>query len=464
MFAAILLVGIGGIALVTQRVITQYFVAQVDAQLANTVGDGSALAEMTGPASSPTDYYLSVHFPHADTPPITSAWPATLAQHGTPRLPDLADTSLGEPFTVTASGGSERTQWRVLVQRITLDVDGGDDAPEVPAEAVVTVALPLTSVRQAGRMLSRTLTMTSLLVIAAGAVAAHRLVRRSLRPLRQIEVTAAEIAAGDLSRRAPVAPASTEVGSLSASLNTMLAQIEAAFAARAASESRTRMFAADASHELRTPLATLRGYAELYRLGGVPAEAVPETMDRIEAAAARMGALVEGLLTLTRLDEHQALRADRVSLAGLADEAAHDLRALNPERGVTVLTTPTPAVIGDADRLRQVVTNLIGNVARHTPATSPVEIAAGSCAGGARAWIEVRDHGPGVAPEQLAHLFERFYRADASRTRYSGGSGLGLAIVAAITAAHGGQASTRQTPGGGLTVRVELPASTPPDA
>jgi two-component system OmpR family sensor kinase len=227
-----------------------------------------------------------------------------------------------------------------------------------------------------------------------------------------------------------------------------------------------RRFVSDASHELRTPLATIRGYGELYRMGALDTpDKVDDTMGRVEDAARRMGLLVNDLLVLARLDEGRPLRAERVDLVAMADDAAQDLVALDPSRtvrvvGLTSETVPPALVVtGDGDRLRQVLTNLVGNVARHTPAGSAAELALGTAGEGplARAVVEVRDHGPGVSPEQAARMFERFYRADSSRNRESGGSGLGLAIVAAIVGAHWGHVTTRSPAEGGLVVRVELP-------
>ena len=270
----------------------------------------------------------------------------------------------------------------------------------------------------------------------------------------------------------PPRPTTTEVGRLTASLNGMLAQIESAFRARAASEARTRRFAADASHELRTPLAAIRGFAELYRQGAVPPDDVPRTMRRIEDEATRMGALVDDLLMLARLDERRPARTEPVDLAVLAGDAVHDAHGLDPQRQVRLVgldgaSGPVPAVVvGDEGGLRQVVTNLVANAVRHTPTGTPVEVAVGVTnqpEEGQRAVLEVRDHGPGLRPEEADRVFERFYRVDSSRRRGTGGgSGLGLSIVAAVTAAHGGVVDVRPTPGGGATFRVTLPSALVP--
>jgi two-component system OmpR family sensor kinase len=260
----------------------------------------------------------------------------------------------------------------------------------------------------------------------------------------------------------------------------MLAQIESAFRARQASEAaarasedRMRRFVADASHELRTPLTSIRGFAELYRHGAVPQDEVPRTMRRIEDEATRMGGLVEDLLMLARLDERRPARAEPVDLAVLAGDAVHDVRGLDPDRPVRLTglqpgSGPVPAVVvGDEGGLRQVVTNLVANAVRHTPAGTPVEVAVGvepaSEGVGPRAVLEVRDHGPGLPDEEAGRIFERFYRVDSSRRRGTGGgSGLGLSIVSAVTAAHGGTVGVRTTPGGGATFRVALPSTGDP--
>ena len=269
----------------------------------------------------------------------------------------------------------------------------------------------------------------------------------------------------------PVRQADDEVTSLSQSLNTMLAQVETSFAVREASEERMRQFVADASHELRTPLATVRGYAELYRQGAVrDPEAVGSAMERIEAESERMSGLVEDLLTLARIDDAPEVDMAPVDLTVLAADAVADARVRAPERRISLLGLDGPVgqtiVVGSEPKLRQVVTNLVANALRHTPAGTPVEVAVGvdptasSPSGGVA--LEVRDHGPGVPPEVATKVFERFYRADPSRGRTAGGgSGLGLAIVAAIVALHHGRVGVAQTPGGGATFVVRLPQQTP---
>jgi two-component system, OmpR family, sensor kinase len=298
-------------------------------------------------------------------------------------------------------------------------------------------------------------------------------VRSSLRPLKQVEETAAEIAAGDLSRRVPESDSRTEVGRLSLAFNAMLGQIESAFRAREesensalASEERMRRFVADASHELRTPLTSIRGFAELYRQGAVPdADSLDRVMRRVEDEAARMGLLVEDLLLLARLDQQRPLELEPVDLLVVAGDAVHDARVLAPDRAIDLdlLGDGAPVVLGDESRLRQVVTNLVSNALTHTPAGTPVsvtlEVEPAEPGDGMpdRVLLAVTDHGPGMTEEDRAQVFERFYRADPSRTRAAGGSGLGLSIVAALVAAHGGRVGVQSAPGDGSRFLVELP-------
>jgi two-component system OmpR family sensor kinase len=288
------------------------------------------------------------------------------------------------------------------------------------------------------------------LLISLGALilvgmAGYALVRASTRALEEVEQVAGEIAAGDLSRRVPVRRPGSEVGQLASALNTMLGQIEQAFAVRVSSENRMRQFVADASHELRTPLTSIRGYAELYRQGAAPDAA--EVLLRIEDQAARMGVLVEDLLQLARLDSEQPLTLSTVDLVVLVTDAVHEARVRDPERTVSLELPGEPVLVsGDDARLRQVLTNLLDNALTHTPAGSPIEVRLTPSV------IEVADHGPGLEPEQAARVFERFYRVDPARG--PGGTGLGLAIVAALVAAHGWRVEVDTAPGEGAVFRV----------
>jgi two-component system, OmpR family, sensor kinase len=281
-------------------------------------------------------------------------------------------------------------------------------------------------------------------------------IRVGLLPLERIGAVASEIAHGNLSKRVTPANDRTEVGRLGTSLNEMLAQIEHAFADRSRSEQRLRRFLADASHELRTPLASIRGYAELFRLGAArePAE-VERAMERIEAEATRMGGLVESLLVLARLEELPQTPLVEVDLTELAEHAAQDARAAAPDREVLVHRGRQVRVLGDPEQLGRVLSNLTGNAVVHTTPATSIEITVSSEDG--QAVIEVRDHGPGLPRDAGDHLFERFWRPEGGRSRGRGGAGLGLAIVKAIVEGHGGEVHAYNAEDGGAVLRVTLP-------
>lgn len=381
---------------------------------------------------------------------------------GTPaQVATLLRTPTVTPHTIN---GTKNTTWRAVVYPVT-DADG-------QIVGSVLVARPLAAVYTTRHLVTKMLLFVAIGIIVLGGLIAAAIVARSLAPLRAIEKATHKIAAGDLSQRVPRGKAGSEVAVLSDSINTMLTQIEHAFDVRIKSEAKMRQFVSDASHELRTPLATVRGYAELYRLGGVPPEEVPATIDRIESEAGRMSRLVEDLLQLARLDEGRPLDLRPVNLAEVCRNAVADFHARDTSRSASLCTLDgtkladalaagnTEAddilVIADADKATQVVSNLLSNVLTHTPTGTACEVRVGYNADG-DGQVEVIDHGPGVSEEDRARLFERFYRADSSRSRTSGGSGLGMAIVSAIMASHGGSASLEETPGGGLTVRLIFP-------
>lgn len=368
---------------------------------------------------------------------------------------EVDDPRLGHHFTVESQDGDG--SWRVLAAAITTS--------EEPVGGTIAVALPLTTVDNTIRQLVVLTVVIGLTTLVVVGVLGWFAVRRAFRPLTRIEDTAAAIADGDLTRRVPPRAARDEVGSLSHSINRMLTQIEHSFAARQASEQRVRDFVADASHELRTPLATVKGYAELYRVGAVAPDDVGGAMRRIEDEATRMARLVEDLLTLTRLDSHVPMSPTRVDLTVLAGDVVQDAQVRSPQRQVRLVSLDgsepdaAPVVVGEDGALRQVLTNLLANALAHTPDHTPVEVALGRLDG--TVVVEVRDHGHGLGPKTADRVFERFYRADKSRSRASGGTGLGLAIVSGIVARHGGTVRHRPTAGGGATFRVELPAAPP---
>jgi two-component system OmpR family sensor kinase len=365
-----------------------------------------------------------------------------------PKLPSSVPlTRAGSPlklFTLRSSRGPD-TRYRAA-------------AVAVPGGSKVVVAVPL---KEADDTLHR-LVMVEVLVgagVILGLVALGWVVIRiGLRPLERIGRVASEIAAGDLSRRVTPSDQRTEVGRLGRSLNEMLGQIERAFTARRQSEDQLRRFLADASHELRTPLASIRGYAELFRLGAADDPATLErAMARIESEAARMGVLVEDLLSLAALDQAPERPRAPVDLGELAAHVAEDTRVTAPDRPILVdVEEPGVMVMGDADQLRQLMANLLRNAVIHTPAGTPIDV--GVRRDGALARLEVRDHGPGIPGGTGDQIFERFWRSEGGRARGKGGAGLGLAIVKAIATAHGGTVRAANAPDGGARFEASFPA------
>ncbi len=369
----------------------------------------------------------------------------------------------GRPFTMHSQDG--RRNWRLMVTSL-------------PNQSTMLIGEDLSGVESAMDRLLFVNLLVGVAVLVMLAAVGVWMVRMSLRPLVAIERTAAAIAGGDLTRRVPELDTRTELGQLSASLNTMLTQIEAAFRSQAASERRAvrseermREFVADASHELRTPLTTIRGFAELFRQGAATDPAA--VLRRIEDEAARMGLLVEDLLLLARLDQERPLRRAPVELAALIADAAAAASAMAPEREISVEIAESgqPLIVdGDEARLRQVIGNLVTNALTHTPGDTAVTLRLAPD-GDAHARVSVADAGPGLAPDQTQRVFERFYRVDKARTRRAAsgasaggaaasahsGAGLGLAIVVALVAAHGGTVGVESTPGVGATFWVRLP-------
>lgn len=399
------------------------------------------------------------------------------------------------------------------------------------------VALPLGPVNRTIAQYIGIYSILALVVLIAGAVATRFLVTLTFRSLGQVESTADAIAGGDFSlRMTDIEPTTTEVGRLKIAINAMLDRVDAALSQRDSTVRQMRRFVGDASHELRTPLVTVRGYAELYRMGAIRGdEDVAQSMERIEKEAIRMGVLVEDLLALARLDERRDVVIGPVDLRPIARDAALDVRAASPMRPVTVIDTtieepappaedeayvateakrrtggpsaisragatlsllrrrskPVPAtdaaggtfppllpdaeplpaadrlppvVLGDENRIRQVVTNLLGNARRFTSEDSPIELRVGVDARARMGWIEIIDHGEGVPDQIKDKIFQRFWRADTSRTRETGGSGLGLSIVASIVDALHGSVDVVDTPGGGATFHVAFPLADVRDA
>lgn len=352
--------------------------------------------------------------------------------------------------TITTAGGSD-LRYRV---RAAVDKHTG---------AVVVLALPLDSVDAAMRRLVTLELAATLLVLAVLGALTWWMVHLGVRPLKRMTSVAAAIADGDLSQRVPDVDPRTEAGELAAALNHMLTEIESSFDERDRSQERLHQFVADASHELRTPIATIRGYAELYRLGGLDTDdALPDAMRRTEQEAVRMAALVDDLLHLARLDQGRPSERTTVDITALAEDAVADARAVAHRRPIDAAVGAPTTVLGDEGQLRQVLANVVGNALVHTGPDVPIHVRVGEHDG--RAVVEIADEGAGMDDRTAGRAFERFFRADPSRSRHRGGSGLGLSIVKVIVDAHEGGVSLASRPGTGTTVRIELPLAPAPAA
>jgi len=454
---ALTVVGLGASSAGIYKALADYLHARLDAQLrdsqtavVNELAQGGRFTRRlpSGRSVIPSGTFGELRRPNGTA--------VQYAEQGRPipKLPDPPDD--GQRLsTVGSVSGSVR--YRVL----SSTDDEGD---------TLYVAFPTTDLDETLHRLVGIELFAAAAVLVFLAAVSLAVVRLGLAPLEQIAATAGDIAGGDLSRRVEPAEEDTEIGRLGLALNAMLAQIEAAFAERAASEDRLRRFVADASHELRTPLTSIRGYAELFRRGAADRpEDLARAMRRIEDEAARMGLLVEDLLLLARLDQGRPLERRPVDLVRLAGDALADLSAIDPSRPVSFEHPDSLVVNGDEARLRQVAGNLVANARVHTPAGTAVHVRVRAADG--QAILEVADEGPGLPAGEKGRVFERFYRADSARARTGpsggdgssmGGTGLGLSIVAAIVAAHGGTVQAGSPPNGrGAYFMVALPTTAP---
>ena len=509
----LLVAGVG-----TMTVLRNYLVSEIDSKVSSTAIDLRALAlDIQGTcdrASGPSQFFVAIL-----TSDGTLLCRNRSDNQAQPVIQGLDITIVreqkGVPLTLW---NADRTgQWRV--------VSAPYEDAATGATVTLAVGVSLGDINSTISQYTAVFLGFGLSVVILGGALTRFLVTATFTPLREVEATAAAIANGDFSQRLPGATPNTEVGRLNRSLNTMLNRIDRAFADRAKTIDQMRRFVGDASHELRTPLVTVRGYAELYRMGALHTpEEIGQAMDRIEKEAIRMGGLVEDLLELARLDESKPMQLAPVDLVPLVRDAALDAMATAPDRKVSVIvaepdvsvpadspvpvqdgrsrvaasrsvTTATgpiafagsriarlrsrrarampaataagqaveqelelPAVVlAEENKIRQVITNLIGNAMRFTPPGSPLELVVHVDPNRDLGVLEIVDHGEGIPPQIRDKIFQRFWRADTSRARSTGGSGLGLAIVSGIIAAHKGSVEVLETEGGGATFRIELP-------
>jgi len=454
--------------LVAQNAMQKFLLKQVDDQLIS-VADGALLRVDRAGIQSDTD---------GDEGSSNSSAKATTAPQTPLRsVPSSVSITLLDPFGNYVGGvGGDLNAQKITDyvlgtlpanaaqygnRPFTLEVPGADFrvlARVLPsAMGSVFVAQSLSGVDQTAKRLRLIFVFIGLIALLLIAVASRLVIRIGLRPLADVEDVAEKIAEGDLSARLPDAKPDTEVGRLVSSLNAMLSRIEESFAARTESESKLRRFVADASHELRTPLTAIRGFAELHRQGAVKGEAATsELVGRIENESIRMGSLVEDLLTLARLDQSRKLVNEPVNLNEVVIESVESARAAGPEHPISIDLPDEAFVLGDADKIYQVVANLLANARVHTPAGTPISVRVKSDDEGTT--ISIADSGPGLSQADQDRIFERFYRADPSRNRAKEeGSGLGLSIVDAVMQAHGGRVGVTSKIGEGATFTVFFP-------
>ena len=494
------------------------------------------LDEKTAPPR--TDYIVAIYDADGELAAVAGGTEGSRRYPVFPTSLTVQDAFLNqdESFTLHALAGSD---YRASVAPIEV---AGENSNALYAQLV---AQPVGDADSFVGTYVGVFTTMTVITLILGALGTRLLVTLAFRRLGQVEETAMSIAEGDFSQRLTEIEPTTEVGRLKIAINTMLDRVDESFAERDAAVVKMRRFIGDASHELRTPLVSVRGYAELYRMGAMQTEDdTAKAMERIEKEAKRMSSLVEDLLSLARLDERRALEIIEVDLRRVASDAALDVRAADPSRKVTVIdttfealtgpvdvlpgedvppspnepstttaplpvqkketstgllnviTTSTaaftratrkrrktaaddaaplapavdfsnpeqgkaidmpPVVIGAEEPIQQVVANLLGNARRYSGPDAPIEIEVGVEPATRMGWIAVVDHGEGIPAEIRDKIFERFWRADTSRTRETGGSGLGLAIVSSIVERLDGTVEVVETPGGGATFRVSFP-------
>nr|WP_227659002.1 MULTISPECIES: HAMP domain-containing sensor histidine kinase [unclassified Corynebacterium] len=438
-------VGLAGSSLAVSAVMRGYSLDKVDEELESVLkglaGPGGSAATAMPPEGGairrvPLDFYVQVIYPDG-TPAGENSW-----LQSTPDISGLT-VDAGPQTLPSAEESASNQSWRATAKT----QDG----------VIVVVAKSLAREETMIGRLRAVQAIISLTVLVVLAMVAHYLVYRSLKPLREVERTAGDIAEGNLDRRLPQWPMNTEVGQLAYALNVMLGRLQRSIEESRDKEEQMRRFVGDASHELRTPLTSLRGYTELYRSGATTD--IDLVLGKVDAESKRMSLLVEDLLALTRA-EGQRLNTETVDLLELSLSVAGTARAAFPGRAVSVdnRTSAVPLVVGDASRLHQALLNLITNALRHggEQATATIRLSF-SGERDSQVRIQVIDDGVGMSPDHAAHIFERFYRADTSRSRASGGSGLGLAITKSLVEKHGGtiEVESRESVGSTFTITLE---------
>lgn len=408
-----------------------------------------ANGELTLP-SLPSDYYIAILNEDGQQflGLVSSAGNKRVTPNFSTLTLEVVEQTQGIPFEVEVNNPTgPDTTWRIVA------------LPLNRALGSVVVALPTNTNRQIINEYGNIGGRFGIFLIVLSGLSIWLTITSALRPLREVERTAQSVKAGQFSSRLVERHGKTEIGRLNNALNSMLDSIESAVRGKDKTLEQMRRFVSDASHELRTPLVTVRGYAELYRMGAIKKpKDVAEAMDRIESEAIRMSGLVESLLTLTRMDELGQLTTQKVSIESIAGPVIKDASVANPKVKFELEDETNNLEIDlDADRIKQVLTNLVTNASRFAPEGSTVTVKAAREIKNLK--VSVIDHGEGIPEPLQEKVFDRFYRADNSRNRETGGSGLGLAIARSIVNAHSGKIWTEATAGGGATFCFEIPIS-----
>ena len=461
-------IGFAAIFYGTSNALKNYLINEIDAELMNVAGTTAMRLDRGAQIDSDQDDY-----PVRRGRAHENSAPAILQ-----RIPTtLSVTLLDKDGNIKGALGGDLTTYRITDYLDDFDNDDAQETKGLPftLEAsdedfravalmlpttgdTLVVAQSLKAVNKTSHQLNRLFFFTGLLVLLLLALLSRWVIRIGMRPLEEVERTAQQIASGDLSARLPDTKPNTEVGRLVNSLNTMLSRIEESFAARTESEGRLRRFVADASHELRTPLTAIRGFAELHRQGAVTGEAdTKELLARIERESMRMSALVEDLLVLARMDQGPKMEIKPVNLSELVTDAVESARAAGPGHPISLNAGSEIYALGDANRIHQVVANLLANARVHTPVGTQIKVSVAQSENEVQ--VVVSDNGPGLSEADREKIFERFYRVDPSRQRTGAeGSGLGLSIVDAVMRSHGGHVSVDSKLGEGTTFTLHFPS------
>ncbi|MCC3761716.1 HAMP domain-containing histidine kinase [Glycomyces sp. TRM65418] len=447
--AVLLIVAVSIIGFVTVQTVSNHLIDQVDHKLRGLIEQGGIRSDPTTPDRVPYNEFAVMIFDEGGEFVLAAPAGYKAAPYS---LPDVASPpSESGYFTVDSADG------RMTYRAVTLaDIDA--TVNDVDGTYTIVVATSMEGVEATSATLTKTVVITGVVVAAMGILAAWIITRRGLRVVDHMVADAETVASGHIGHRITAADPHTEMGRLSSALNRMVSRLTDAIAERDRQHGRLRQFVADAGHELRTPLTAIGGYVQLYQSGAAAqGEKLDRAMDRIGSENARLAKLVDDLMVLSRLDEEVGGDRELVELTQLAQDAVDDSEVADPTHPVTLHAAQAVTVVANEGQLRQVLVNLLTNARVHTPSGTAIDVSVEVDRGWAV--MRVRDHGPGIPAEHRQKVFDRFYRADPSRSRATGGSGLGLSIVSSIVAAHGGRIDLESEEGQGTRIDVRLPVA-----